>query len=170
MSEHFGKQLKQRMIKEQRTKDAVCKGCTKEEIKAMMDSQNVKRLPKIFRQYLEVLGDGGLNAWSGIGRCHNIKIFKEDIIYNMKRWGDGETLPDDAFVFFNHHDVEFRYFLTDNDDDNPPVYEYIESSGDPIQIAKSITEYFDLLLLHTPFHALFRDRHRNRGNTKNSNK
>lgn len=55
------------------------------------------------------------------------------------------TLPLDAFVFFGHQGYEYRFFLTDNDDDDPPVYRYVE--GEPPKITNSLTEYFRPLVL-----------------------
>jgi hypothetical protein len=152
MYQEFFKNLKAKLIKVGDAKDDTqfeyFKGCTQEEIDSLIKAQNVKRLPEVFLQYLKTMGKRGLSAvytgsdW-GISTMTYTKAW---LFEDMDKDDEYFTWPEDAFIFFSHGGYEIRYFLTDNDNDNPPVYQYTEGIDDAIELAPSITEYFDALI------------------------
>lgn len=120
--EHFGHYLKNRARKAGITMKF--EGCSQEDIQEMMKAQKVKRLPRVFREYQEVLGNRGplRSLRSGFWKCEDIKTMKDDFIEDIRINGFDYQLPDDAFLFWTHDLIRTLYFLTDNTDDNPPVF------------------------------------------------
>jgi hypothetical protein len=147
MYDKYFESLKQLLIAKCCTRADEFKGCTPEEIESVMAAQGVTRLPRMFRRYLELMGNSGMNTiYQGSHwRCGSMHNLKRDVIELMEDFDEGVTLPQDAFVFFGHQGCEYRFFLTDNNDDDPPVFRYVE--GEPQQITGSLTEYFRPLVL-----------------------
>lgn len=149
MSKSFGEILKEVLIANKICREDKFKGCSPDEIEAVMREQGVKRLPRIYREFLEVQGKEGLgeNAYaSSDWSCGVIGELKEDAIRNRNSYDPEIKLPEDIFVFFGHHDYEFLYFLTDNDDDNPPVYRYAVESGETKLVTETLTEYYNQIV------------------------
>lgn len=149
MSKSFGEVLKEVLVAHKICREDKFKGCSPEEIEAVMREQGVKRLPRIYREFLEVQGKEGLgeNAYaSSDWSCEVIGGLKEEAIRNRDSYDAEIILPEDMFVFFGHHDYEFLYFLTDNDDDNPPVYRFIAGHGKIELLAETLTEYYNLIV------------------------
>jgi hypothetical protein len=148
---HLGEQLKQRIIEEGVRSPGGFKGATKQEIEEAMKYQGVKRLPKAFLQFLETMGNGGLNFfYYGDWLCEDFADLKECAIEDMARYD--LTLPEDAFVFFTELNHMYRYFLTDNEDDDPPVYQFFEGDDEKTrQLTGSLTEYFDEVMKYFVF-------------------
>lgn len=128
--EHFGKYLRGRAIKEGIT--LRFEGCSANDISEIMKAQNVKRLPRIFREYLEILGKQGILGplRSGLWRCKDLKELKRSFIEEIKINGFDFQVPSDAFVSWTHEYYRLLYFLTENTDENPPVYLWEESGED----------------------------------------
>ena len=149
MYDEYFEEMKRLLIEKCYTRPEHFKGCTQEEIEAVMEAQGVERLPGVFRRYLELMGHAGMNTiYTGSRwRYSSMKSLKRWVIENMEDFDPSMTLPKDAFVFFEHGGYEFRFFLTDNDNDDPPVFKYIESRGEPQQIADSLSSHFKSLVL-----------------------
>jgi SMI1/KNR4 family protein SUKH-1 len=147
MTKSFGEDLKQRLIENKLCDPSWFKGCTKDEIEKIMKAQGVKRLPSVFYEYLQIMGDGGLDTvYAGSDwRCDDMTVLKKFMLKNIELHQMDFDLPEDAVVFFNHGGYDYRYFLTDTTGDDPSVYRYIE--GDmPVKIADSLTQYFDMIV------------------------
>lgn len=140
--------LKEALIREGFRNPDAFKGCTDEEIQEVMQAQNVKRLPATFVEYLKVMGHGGITEiLLGDNANYNSMLFlKKNFIEEVESYSPDFTLPNDVFVFFGHHDYEFAYFLTDNRDDDPPVFRHIIGDEDAQKGAQSFTEYLEHLL------------------------
>jgi len=139
--------LKEALINEGRPPE-LFKGCTNEEIQQVMKVQNVKRLPSTFVEYLQIMGHGGIaEILLGDSADFNSMLYlKESLIDQVESYSPNFTLPNNVFVFFGHQDVEFRYFLTDNSDDDPPVFMHIIDDDDAKVVAQSFTEYLETML------------------------
>ncbi len=145
--------FKQRLIDERFIGATSFVPCSMEEIQAAMDAQHVKRLPQLFIDYLSVMGNRGfsINIHGGANEnCKALLTLKE----RFKKYIEQESkntenpldveLPDDAFVFFDYVGILWRWFLTDNDDDNPPIYE-LNASESEITTFDTMTDYFESL-------------------------
>ncbi|MBC7871121.1 MAG: hypothetical protein H7Y09_09815, partial [Chitinophagaceae bacterium] len=98
-------------------------GCTDEEIEELRQSQNVNRLPKVYINCMKVLGKQ--SGFIGIGSeiiYRYVKVLKQEAANIVINSEVGFLLPADAFVFFMSHSCIFKFFLTDNEDEDPPVF------------------------------------------------
>ena len=108
------------------------KGCTKEEIQQVMEAQKVNRLPKVYIEFLEFAGKQGrlhLNdeVWTFYHHkwIFTMKEFLKKML-ELHKSVDWE-LEEDAFVFIrSDRGIDYLYFLTENDEDDPPVYFFSE--------------------------------------------
>lgn len=151
MTESFGITFKNLLIENKILRAESFKGCSPETINTIMVKQSVKRLPRVYYDFLLIQGKAGLgrnfylgSSWS----CETLKYLKDDLIDNTKRYDSDFSLPEDAFVYFGHQDYEFQYFLTDNDNDDPPNYRYVVGHGEAIMIRESLTEYYKGIIEH----------------------
>jgi hypothetical protein len=122
-------------------------GCDETEIEQIRVAQGVNKLPDIYKQYLLTAGQNTGGLYEGTDVTYKFVV-------NLKKWakrllienGEEFVLPDDAFVFLMHHGYQFMYFLTDNTDEDPPVYHYIEG-GDKIDKVYEHLSYFLTLFI-----------------------
>lgn len=120
--EHFGKYLANKIRESGKTKWTFI-GCSQEEIEEIMQAQGVKRLPRIYKEFLEVHGKKGVfltssSAWN----CEDLKTLKQAVIDDLKMNNFPLAIPDDAFVFYSNYAGRIFYFLTDHEKDDCPVY------------------------------------------------
>jgi hypothetical protein len=112
-----------------------------------MEAQGVKRLPQTFRELLEHAGYGVQVLFMGDASGYrDLLELKDELKTSMSedlKYKD--QFPEDAFVFVTHLASWFAFFLTDNDNDDPPVYQYNENTRLEITEA-SVSEYFERLL------------------------
>ena len=145
MTESFGEMLKNKLIESQMlTADRFC-GCTDEEIDSIVKAQKVEHLPKVFREYLETMGKGGLGSIAFIGShwgCPRLLHLKNELISEIEDFEYDFALQEDAFVFFCHGGAEYHYFLTAEEDNDPPVFLYMSESTEAEQINERLSEYF----------------------------
>jgi|GEM_PF-2510807 len=119
-------------------------GCTGEEIEELRQRQNVKRLPKVYINCMKVLGKQ--SGFIGIGSeitHHYVKVLKEEA---AKMVIDSEVsflLPSDAFVFFMSHSCMFKFFLTDNEDEDPPVFRYVETESEFYKETEHLSDWYE---------------------------
>lgn len=71
--------LKQLLMQKCYIRSSDFKVCTPEEIEAVMAAQGVKRLPQMFRRYLELMGNAGMNSiYTGSDwRCREMHSLKK---------------------------------------------------------------------------------------------
>jgi hypothetical protein len=95
-------------------------GCSDDEIKALMKAQGVERLPQTYVEIMQQVGKVHLivASWDDA-----VKL-KQHLIRSLEE--TPYTLPQDAFVFKEHQGYLWWFFLTDNEDEDPPVYIYVE--------------------------------------------
>ena len=114
------------------------KGCSENEIERL-EKYIHANLPQSYRKFLALMG-------------HKAGIFHRGSDYSYKdlfhltkdtreMLADGPfKLPEDAFVISSHQGYIFAYFIL-SDDDDPPVYTYMETESEPQQWATSFSEY-----------------------------
>lgn len=149
MSEHFGERFKKQLIDQHILNPQAIEGCTSEEIQAVISAQQVKRLPRVFREYMETLGKKGLgyNPYMGPSwGCGPMKFLKDWARNSIQKSETSFVLPTDAFVFYDKSEDVYLYFRTDNEDDNPPVHQYTVSTKAEVKLYDSLTAYFDQIL------------------------
>ena len=138
-------QFKEALINEGFSDPESFKGCTDEEIQQVMQAQNVKRLPEQFIEYLEVMGHGGISEIfiSDDADYHSMLVLKASLNDEVEFYNHSFSLPKDAFVFSGHQNVLFGYFLTDNNDDNPSVFQFGSEQEDAQMMNNTLTDYFE---------------------------
>jgi hypothetical protein len=149
MTKSFGEDLKHRLIKNGLNDLGVFEGCSKAEIETLMKVQGVQRLPRVFKEYLAVMGKQGIfSSLDGEDSVYSeILELKEDFqesFNNRLEEPDSPdfTLPQDALVFWAYLD-ECSYFLTNNEEDDPPVYHISIGDDNATLFRESISAYFN---------------------------
>ena len=101
--------------------------CTKEEIDFLEQQLGIS-LPMAYKEFLLWGGHkaGGLMEGSDCFYRHLLNI-QETARLILEDDGFPQPLPEDAFVFFMHHDYQFLFFKIARDD--PEVYGYIEGQA-----------------------------------------
>ena len=143
-------QILDKLIANRMTQQHKFKGFTEQEVQAVMNAQGVKRLPKLYRDLLLMVGHNGAGILK-MGTTSGQLDFSRYLInakpsMRMAMSRDEITkpsFPEDAFVFVNILDDTFTYFLTDNDDDDPPVYRYCQYDEVPTIRWLSLSAYFN---------------------------
>lgn len=116
-----------------------------------MKDQGVSQLPRLYREYLEVMGKNGLLS------VHNASDWSYQRLLRIKQdWQDEIVrekvtfiIPEQAFVFFQHGGYEYRYFMTDtdyDDDGDCPTYLCLEEDteqGYHVSVSSTLREYFE---------------------------
>lgn len=104
-------------------------GCTDDEIRKLMDEQQIERLPQIYLEYLKYFGKRSGDIFTGLYSTFNdilpLKREARSLCAELKI-----ELPEDAFVFLGQQGHTFWYFLTNNISDNPAVYIIFEMMDD----------------------------------------
>lgn len=149
--EHFGEYLIHISSKASPNGAPRCVGCSDEEIEKLMMDQGVSRLPRLYREYLEVMGKSGIlssiypgSDWSYEHLLNIKQDWQEDLIMYRQTF----IVPEKAFVFFQHGGYEYRYFITDTDYGGGDCPTYMWSSdnseqGYHISVRSTIREYFE---------------------------
>ena len=110
--------------------------CTEKEID-LLEQQLEMPLPIAYKEFLLWGGHkaGGLMKGSDCFYRHLLNI-QETARLILEDDEFPQPLPEDAFVFFMHHDYQFLFFQTARDD--PEVYGYIEK-----KTKRNFTRYYD---------------------------
>ena len=103
------------------------------------------RLPQAYKEYLLWIGHGAGRFMRGTD------CFYEDV-FHLRTWAEQllkeddfpQQLPEDAVVFSMHQGYQFSFFRTSEGDD-PPVYYYLEDSGQT-EFRKAFPSYSNLLM------------------------
>lgn len=126
----------------------VDKGFTSEEIEAVMHAQKVKRLPAIYREYLETMGHNAADMFLGANWEYEYLLEgKQQLVDMLSERPQYPSLPDEMFVMLSFQTTGFFLFPTENDDD-PPVFFYHEGDLTFTLIAKSVSDWFLNHALH----------------------
>jgi hypothetical protein len=96
-------------------------GCTPAEIESIKAMQQVAYLPLVYRQFLEVAGQGAGRLLMGEDYTYRWQAQLKSLALDLAQ-GDRTLVPDDALVIMGHHGIAYWYVRTDTREDNPPVY------------------------------------------------
>ena len=149
MAVHFGKFLREKVIAANRGTPTSFHGCTSEQIERLLIAQGVGCLPKVYIEFMEVMGHQAGNGFL-IGEDYYYKIvirmkqLAQEAIDDLADYDPSQAfhLPDDVFVFFGHHGIQYYYFHTTDCNDDPPVFLWFEGRGNPKQVANTLSEFF----------------------------
>lgn len=123
-------------------------GCTEEEIEALKQYQQVHYVPKIYQQFLEVAGhkSGGILFKGADANYECLKWLKAAAKTVLDECSDDHLLflPEDAFVFLMYQSSEFSFFLTGEQQENPPVYNYHQCDEKFNKVAEHLSEWFEM--------------------------
>lgn len=135
----YGQTLKERLEKILEPDELDIEGATMEQIEEVIRELPQKRWPEVYIQYLLVFGIH-INTRYIFDQMESL-FYLVDAQEEM--WNEIENeayaVPKDALCFASDDGVFFYYFLTDNEDDNPPIYEI----ADPDPVYPSLTAYFE---------------------------
>lgn len=127
-----------------RAQPPVLKGCTREQLVQIQEEQQVTRLPELYQKLMLIMGEKGLyiffpaDAWVA---CSLVGSNKEIVLEMMAEGNNIPELPSDAFIFSGVFIYGFEFFLTDNEEDNPPIYRYTAGSEAFKKISDTLSSY-----------------------------
>ncbi|NJN72899.1 MAG: SMI1/KNR4 family protein [Limnothrix sp. RL_2_0] len=118
--------------------------CSSSEIKELEKQLNIC-LPKIYVDFLLILGRGTQDFWKGedcfFKHLPTLQIWARELLDEDKSL---VKLPSDAFVFFMHQGYQFSFFKTSEGQD-PPIYHYSEGQNKKhfIQIHNRFSDFLE---------------------------
>ena len=115
-------------------------GCSAKEIEEV-EVDVEQPLPLAYRQFLATMGRGAGRFFVGTdlffpGVIGNTEAAHELVAEDKS----GLALPKDAIAFMMHQGYQFMFIRADEGDD-PPVYHYIEQSGEFAKKAEKLTQF-----------------------------
>jgi hypothetical protein len=123
--------------------DIKLKGCTDAEIKRLEKHFEVK-LPHSYREFLKRMGKG-----AGEFMVSDRWVFKFDSVFELARNDYAEfcELPAEYFVFAARDGYAWVFFVADGKSEDPPIYLFDDGSGPYKQIARSVWEFIESLVI-----------------------
>ncbi|MBC6419526.1 MAG: SMI1/KNR4 family protein [Prochloron sp. SP5CPC1] len=116
-------------------------GCSAEEIE-VIESKFKLQLPATYKDFLRICGHRAEKFYAGTDMFYpdilELRAYAENL---LKENEVDFQLPDAAFVFSMHQGYQFDYFHTEPQDDNPPVYYYLEGEKLPKKISESFSSF-----------------------------
>jgi hypothetical protein len=106
-------------------------GCTAAEVEKV-GSSDTPPLPAAYKAYLFIAGHKPPSAWVGTDCTLRHLPFLARWAEELLRENGQPALPAGAFVFSMHQGYQFFYFVRDGQDDDPPVFYYLEGQGGPV--------------------------------------
>lgn len=148
----FGSLVADELIRMMIANISTIQGCSPQEIDELKAKQGVGFLPKLYVEYLAVLGRkaGNLDVGSDCFYPHLLRL-KEWAQELLEENNCPLRLPDDAFVCLMHQGYQFLYFLTDDNNEDPPVFYYMEGhdyqSEMPIRHMEHLSEFLSYFIV-----------------------
>lgn len=131
----FGHALAEKLVQHEFAHPSEFVGCSRQQIKAVIDAQRINQLPDIYCEFLEVLGQGAGALFADSEAFYpDLLDLKENANWLLDDDGNPFVLADDVFVFLMLRDKEFLYFHTGTatPETDPPVYQYTEGKSRPV--------------------------------------
>lgn len=125
------------------TAASIC-GCSDAEVRNIESTLKL-RLPRAYSALLRVVGKRA-GAFMRDIDFHYPKVLdlRQAAIELLDNWEEGRLqLPSDAFVFAMRYGEQFMFFRTDNFDEDPAIWFYMESHDTFQRIAESIWEVIE---------------------------
>ncbi|BDT85160.1 SMI1/KNR4 family protein [Nocardia cyriacigeorgica] len=144
------------------TGPAQVKGCTAEEINALMEAQGVTSLPESYREFLECMGKdpywlSQMGEWDYDWLLESKSLAREVVVEDYA--GDFDGL-EDIFVFQTHQGYMFYFFRGENLKDPDPRF-YIFDGSRPIRLSDStFNRWLSGLARYLPTELEMRNRNR----------
>lgn len=115
-------------------------GCTKGQIISLMKKQEVDRLPKMYVDIMELIGNRGIDMILLLECCTYANVIiggeRSIIIAN------NPTLAARKIFIFAYTNDIYVFFETNNSSDDPPVYVYKDDENNDIRmISESLSDY-----------------------------
>ncbi|HEX3052876.1 MAG TPA: SMI1/KNR4 family protein [Aggregatilineaceae bacterium] len=106
-------------------------GCTAKELEELRETQNVERLPEVYRQFMLLMGKQGIGEVLGAFGEFTVQQaseFKRNLIMKLDRVK--VLYPNDIFVFFEGYRQDRFYFFRTKDEGekDPIIYCYFDGS------------------------------------------
>lgn len=115
-------------------------GCSAQEIDEI-EAAVGRRLPLAYREFLAQMGHGAGDFYMGTDifypRLHGLGQAARDLVAEEK---SNLALPNEAIVFMMHQGYQFLFVRNDEGDD-PPVYYYMEFSGQFVKKSDHLTDF-----------------------------
>ncbi|MDJ0717099.1 MAG: SMI1/KNR4 family protein [Prochloraceae cyanobacterium] len=116
-------------------------GCSTEEIE-IIESKFKLKLPTAYKDFLKICGYRAGKFYAGTDMFYPDILELRTYAENLLKENEVDfQLPEEAFVFSMHQGYQFDYFLADNQNDDPPVYYYLEGENLPEKISESFSSF-----------------------------
>lgn len=115
-------------------------GCSAKEIEAVELDVGLP-LPRTYREFLAKMGRGAGNFFVGTDLFYPDVLGVTDAAHELVAEDKaGLVLPKDAIAFMMHQGYQLM-FVTADDGEDPPVYYYMEQSGEFVKKAEKLTQF-----------------------------
>ncbi len=136
----------QRLMKLHGTKREDYQGCSIDEIEHLMKAQSVSTLPKFYVDFMMQMGR--VKPREGIFRGEDIDYLaaieiKDNFVEFLDEPNIEWEIPDNIFVFWEHHGYQFYFFYVDQDNDSP-IYRFAEGDNEPHLVAEKFSDLLDM--------------------------
>jgi hypothetical protein len=113
------------------------------EIEQLKVVQTVETLPKIYLEFLQTMGRKSGGIFMGCSTSFEELLNLKKILYMMQdqHKGPKPKMPANMFVFLGIQDVDFFFFEATPDQDDPPVFYYMDGMDEYHQIAPSLSSW-----------------------------
>lgn len=111
-----------------------------------LELQNIEKiapgpLPNSYKSFLKHMGKGAGSLFEGSDIYYPELLECKDAASRLLKHSVF-PLPDTAFVFYQHQDYLFMYFLTDSGDD-PSVYRFTEGDRQPALVDNQFSNWLE---------------------------
>lgn len=121
-------------------------GLNVDEIEAIRAAQNVAKLPRIYTEFLRVMGRKSGGMFTGCDVDFPAPLRLKQSVFAMIEENREENpniplLPDDVVVFYGCQDASFCYFRTARDTEDPAVYYYVDGATKSYSVSPSLSKW-----------------------------
>ena len=139
----FGRRLRDAMIQKSHPVNVGYNtfiGCSDVEIQELMARQNVAWLPQLYISFLKEMGHFAGGYWMSEYMSYKHLLRLKDTVIDLATF-NRLSLPEDSFVFMSSQDVGFWFFTTDDKNEDPVVYSYIDVDDDFVETEWTLAEF-----------------------------
>jgi hypothetical protein len=121
----------------------IFEGLTDDEIEQIREAQEVEKFPQVYVDYLKSMGrkHGGIFTGCSVGFDELLELKKVLYMMQDQHKGPKPKMPANMFVFLGIQDVDFFFFEATPDQDDPPVFYYMDGMDEYHQIAPSLSSW-----------------------------
>lgn len=119
------------------------RGCSDAEISEIEMQYNVQ-LPGMYREFLKLYGNSEGDFLRGDDLFYPRMLGLKEALQGCIDENQEEVYLDGShFVFAGHEGYSFLFFNTNDGQDDPPVYRYVELEGQPKQVCQSFSAWLE---------------------------